>query len=93
MATTAGTFGWRGGRRSGGESVGGSLGTDGAISGGRLPPTECRAIKSFSHVHVFLIQILSVSDWEEPVHVRFVFKNKFPAFHISIHLELMNLTF
>ena len=58
MATTAGTFGWRGGRRSGGESVGGgggSLGTDGAISGGRLPPTECRAIKSFSHVHIYLI--------------------------------------
>ena len=38
-----------------GESVGGSLGTDGAISGGRLPPTECRAIKSFSHVHIYLI--------------------------------------
>ena len=32
-----------------------SLGTDGAISGGRLPPTECRAIKSFSHVHIYLI--------------------------------------
>ena len=50
---------------------------------------------------VSCMQFLAISDlfWRAEIfsmirfHVRFVFKNKFPAFHISIHLKLMNLTF
>ena len=53
MATTAGTFGWRGGRRSGGESVGGVWGQMG-LSVEAASLLLSAALSNLFHMFIFI---------------------------------------